>query len=108
MKITRTAYLGIGLVLCLGFATSTGQAQQAAGTSPAMATSHEPGAATAPTEPTAVVQKYCATCHSERAKAGGLVLAGFDVSKAAEHAETAERMIRKLETGMMPPAGAAR
>ncbi|MGE4069223.1 MAG: DUF1592 domain-containing protein, partial [Vicinamibacterales bacterium] len=42
------------------------------------------------------------------AKAGGLVLAGFDVSKAAEHAETAERMIRKLETGMMPPAGAAR
>ena len=29
-----------------------------------------------------LVGKYCATCHSARAKAGGLVLAGFDATKA--------------------------
>jgi mono/diheme cytochrome c family protein len=57
---------------------------------------------------TAMVGQYCAGCHSERGKAGGLSLAGFDASKADEHADIAEKMIRKLRAGMMPPAGARR
>ena len=55
-----------------------------------------------------LVGKYCATCHSARAKAGGLVLAGFDAMKAIENGELTEKMIRKLRARMMPPAGAAR
>jgi hypothetical protein len=54
------------------------------------------------------VSTYCAGCHSDRAKAGGLSLASFDPAKAAEHPEVAEKIVRKLAAGMMPPAGAKR
>ena len=55
-----------------------------------------------------LIATYCATCHSERAKAGGLSLAGFDAMRAHESPETAEKIVRKLRAGMMPPAGAKR
>ena len=62
---------------------------------------------------TALVKQYCATCHNDRNKnnAGGLSLAGFDASKVghdAQVAEVAEKMIRKLRSGMMPPPNARR
>ncbi len=59
-------------------------------------------------EQTAVVKQYCSTCHNDRMKSGGLTLAAFDASQVTEHAETAEKMIRKLRAGMMPPAGVKR
>jgi len=55
-----------------------------------------------------LVKQYCAGCHSERGKAGGLTLAAFDAAKIDEHGEIAEKMIRKLRTGMMPPPNARR
>src|SRR5262249_36256861 len=55
-----------------------------------------------------LVGQYCATCHSERGKAGGLTLAGFDAAKIGERPDVAEKMIRKLRTGMMPPPNARR
>ena len=73
------------------------------------AASHPPAATTMlPAEQTALVKQYCATCHSERGKAGGLSLAGFDAAKIEEHGDLTEKMIRKLRAGMMPPAGARR
>ncbi len=60
------------------------------------------------TESTAIVAQYCATCHSERGRAGGLTLASFDAAKAESNAAIAEKMIRKLRAGMMPPPGAKR
>ena len=73
------------------------------------AASHAPAAATMlPAEQTALVKQYCAGCHSERGKAGGLSLAAFDATRLDEHGETAEKMIRKLRAGMMPPSGARR
>ncbi|MFN8059689.1 MAG: DUF1592 domain-containing protein [Vicinamibacterales bacterium] len=65
------------------------------------------GTATAAND-AALVGQYCATCHSERAKAGGLSLQAFDPARAAEHPDVTEKMIRKLRAGMMPPAGAKR
>ncbi len=59
-------------------------------------------------EQTAMVKQYCAGCHSDRGKAGGLTLASFDATKAAEHVVLTEKMIRKLRAQMMPPAGARR
>jgi Protein of unknown function (DUF1592)/Protein of unknown function (DUF1588)/Protein of unknown function (DUF1585)/Protein of unknown function (DUF1587)/Protein of unknown function (DUF1595)/Planctomycete cytochrome C len=56
----------------------------------------------------ALVGKYCTTCHSARAKAGGLALAGFDAAKARDNGELTEKIIRKLRARMMPPAGAPR
>ena len=41
-------------------------------------------------------------------KAGQLVLAGFDAAKIADRPDVAEKMIRKLRAGMMPPPGARR
>ena len=63
-----------------------------------------------PAEQTALVKQYCATCHSDRGKAGQLTLASFDAASAAspDHIATTEKMIRKLRAGMMPPAGARR
>ncbi len=59
-------------------------------------------------EHTALLKRYCIGCHSERGKAGGLSLVDFDVAKASSHTDIAEKMIRKLRAGMMPPAGARR
>ncbi len=73
------------------------------------AASHAAAATTMlPEEQTALVKQYCAGCHSERGKAGGLSLAAFDAATLDQHGETAEKMIRKLRAGMMPPSGARR
>ena len=46
------------------------------------AASHPPAVKTMlPEEQTALVKQYCATCHSERGKAGNLSLAAFDAAK---------------------------
>lgn len=57
-------------------------------------------------EQTRLVTTYCATCHSERGKAGGLSLASWDAMKAQTQPEVVEKMIRKMRAGMMPPPGA--
>jgi mono/diheme cytochrome c family protein len=56
----------------------------------------------------ALLTQYCVTCHNPRAKAGGLTLDPADLGQAERHAETWEKVIRKLQTGMMPPSGAPR
>ena len=55
-----------------------------------------------------LVSQYCAGCHSERGKAGGLSLAGWDTRRASEQRAITEKMIHKLRAGMMPPSGARR
>ena len=70
---------------------------------------HRPSATSiALTALTEMVQRTCAGCHSEKNKAGNLVLQGFDVAAAAKSPETAEKMIGKLRAGMMPPPGRKR
>jgi hypothetical protein len=49
------------------------------------------------------LEETCATCHNEAMLSGNLSLEGFEISRAPERAETAEKMIRKLRAGMMPP-----
>ena len=89
----------------------TTQTTTAPASKPAIAVAHTP--ATTFESQSALVKQYCATCHNDRNKnnAGGLTLQGFDASKVghdAEMADVAERMIRKLRSGMMPPSGARR
>jgi hypothetical protein len=60
------------------------------------------------TDSNEVIEQYCTRCHSEQRQRGGLVLEGFDVEGASEHADIAERMVKKLRAGMMPPSGARR
>jgi mono/diheme cytochrome c family protein len=56
----------------------------------------------------AVIDRYCVSCHSPRMKAGGLVLDTLPVANAVREPQTWEKVIRKVRTGMMPPAGAPR
>jgi mono/diheme cytochrome c family protein len=87
-----------GLGIVFGVASPRPHAQ-ASGPQP-------PPAASAATTPSrALVDKYCLTCHSARAKSGGLVLEGVDLTSPAASAETWEKVIRKVRGGMMPPVG---
>ena len=57
---------------------------------------------------TEVVQRVCARCHNDRRLVGNLSLENFDVAAADRAPEVAERMVRKLRAGMMPPPGVRR
>lgn len=52
-----------------------------------------------------VIQGTCVRCHSDRRLRGNLTLEDFDASNIPGQADIAERMIRKLRAGMMPPPG---
>ena len=56
----------------------------------------------------AVLDKYCVTCHNQRLKTGGLTLDNMDLAKVPAQAEVWEKVIRKLRSGTMPPAGLPR
>jgi mono/diheme cytochrome c family protein len=77
-------------------------------TTPSPVAAHPSTPALSAANQTELVTTYCATCHSERAKAGGLSLANFSAMRAQEQPDVVEKMIRKLRAGMMPPAGAKR
>jgi hypothetical protein len=55
-----------------------------------------------------LVDKYCVTCHNQRIKTAGLTLDTMDLSKIPDQAETWEKVVLKLRTGAMPPAGMPR
>src|SRR5262245_35132096 len=109
----RLAMAAVGAACLNAGAFAVGQQTQAAAPAkPAMAVAHAPAAqvpaALTVDAQTALVKQYCAGCHSEKGKAGGLSLAGFDAAAVEQHADVAEKMIRKLRAGMMPPPGARR
>lgn len=56
----------------------------------------------------AVLNQYCFTCHNQRAKTAGLSLDSLDLSTIGRDAETWEKVVRKLRSGMMPPQGSPR
>jgi mono/diheme cytochrome c family protein len=105
-KIISVAILGVA-ICASAFAAGDQQAASAGRPPLKPVASHATGAMTA-AEQTAIVKQYCATCHSERGKAGDLSLASFDAAKIEENGALTEKMIRKLRAGMMPPAGARR
>jgi mono/diheme cytochrome c family protein len=65
-------------------------------------------AAATPEAFTALLNKYCVTCHSEKTRTAGLVLEKRDFSKVAEDAQVWEKVVRKLHAGAMPPMGLPR
>jgi hypothetical protein len=76
---------------------------------PAMTGGQQPIATPAPptaSAQAAFVKQYCAGCHNERTKSGGLALEKLDPANVDGHAETWEKVVRRLRTGMMPPEGA--
>ena len=102
--------LGASTVLLLWFVLlGLPSGDRASGTAPTVPLPEFGVAALADTtDLTGVVQRYCVRCHNERLLRGNLTLEEFDVETAHERAPTAEKMIRKLRAGMMPPPGQRR
>ncbi|HUE90162.1 MAG TPA: DUF1592 domain-containing protein [Vicinamibacterales bacterium] len=98
------AVTGVGATVAATAARGPGQVRGPAAARP-------PAEQTAPLSlaaATAAVRENCTSCHNDRGSAGGLTLAAFDASKATAEPVVAEKMIRKLRAGMMPPPGAKR
>jgi hypothetical protein len=58
--------------------------------------------------PRALVERYCVTCHNDRAKTAGLSLEKMNFDRLSADAEVWEKVVRKLHGGMMPPEGMPR
>lgn len=56
----------------------------------------------------AIITQYCVGCHNERLRSGAVSLSSFDVARLDRSPELAEKVIRKLRAGLMPPAGSRR
>jgi hypothetical protein len=82
--ITILSVLGAGALVCAG--------DQSEGGAPAQTT----------------FTRYCLTCHNEKLRAGGMALSPADWNNIPGEAKVWEKVIRKLRTKTMPPAGLPR
>ena len=53
----------------------------------------------------ALVKQYCVTCHNDKLKTAGISLEGLDIAKAGEDSAVWEKVLRKVSSSQMPPAG---
>ncbi len=58
--------------------------------------------------PRALVNQYCAGCHNDKLKSGGFSWTKLDPTHPELNAEQAEKVIRKVRAGLMPPSGLPR
>ena len=99
-----TILAAAALLVLVGLARVETQAPPAASATPSASQAASASTSTAQ----ATIDRYCATCHNPRVKAGGLALDARPVANAAHDPQTWEKVVRKLRTGMMPPSGAPR
>jgi len=57
---------------------------------------------------TTLVKQYCQGCHNETTKSGGMTLTSLDLAHPEQTPELAEKVIRKVRVGLMPPVNATR
>src|ERR1700722_4894190 len=78
----------LALVIAVAFVASTAHAQDAADAQ------------------LATIKQYCAGCHSDKAKLGGISFQGITSESVAKDPELFEKAVRKLRGRVMPPPGA--
>jgi mono/diheme cytochrome c family protein len=112
---TSILFLAAAALLCFVLAGDLRSEAQAPTAPPTtVATTPGSGAATAPSQsapagsPQQLIDQYCMGCHSDRIHSGGLALSQLNLNAVNESPEIAEKVIRKLRGGFMPPAGAKR
>src|SRR5215813_10662303 len=93
--------IGLG-TLTLIVAGSDAMAQRAPGSGPTAVTTMTVDAQNA------LVAQYCATCHNDKTRSGGMTLTSLNLARPDQNPDLAEKVIRKLRAGMMPPPGAKR
>ena len=55
-----------------------------------------------------ITNTYCLSCHNDTLATAEFSLQSIDFTKAAEHAEALEKVVKKLRAHMMPPSGMPR
>ncbi|MYN64884.1 MAG: DUF1592 domain-containing protein [Acidobacteria bacterium] len=55
-----------------------------------------------------VLNRYCVGCHNERLRTAGLTLDAMDPAQVGDHPDAWEKVVRRLRTASMPPAGRRR
>ena len=55
-----------------------------------------------------LLNTYCTTCHNAKLKTAGLVLESVDTSQVGANAQIWEKVLRKVQSGQMPPLGRPR
>jgi mono/diheme cytochrome c family protein len=94
---SRTIGAAAAVLLVALLARSDGAIAQAPAVAP-------PGAAAA----SAALNRYCVTCHNDRLKTAGFVIDPATLADVGAHAESWEKVVRKLRSTSMPPASAPR
>ena len=69
--------------------------------------SHPSGGSLAPDDQ-ALVKRYCVSCHSDRLKTGSLTLESVSGEPVGSAPAVWEKVVRKIRSGAMPPAGRPR
>src|SRR4026208_746257 len=105
--MSRRVCVAIGVVACW-MSSALWTVPQAAAPPQATQSSPASGAASPTVASRAVLDRYCVTCHNERAKIAGLTLDKVDLSDIPANADVLEKVVRKVHVGTMPPQGAPR
>jgi uncharacterized protein DUF1592/uncharacterized protein DUF1588/uncharacterized protein DUF1587/uncharacterized protein DUF1585/uncharacterized protein DUF1595 len=100
------AVLGMGyrLVITLSAADLQGRPPQS------LTIASQPSSSIAPSDSghRALLDQYCTRCHNERLKTAGLMLDTLNLDRLSEAPDVWEKVVRKLRTQAMPPAGLPR
>ena len=118
MQLPQVRQVAAAAVLCaLWGASVASQATPPAGEPPRLAPVRVQPVAAAPTTASdpalrQTLDRYCTSCHNQRLKSsatsGGVVFDGADLGRVADDPALWEKVVRKLRTGAMPPAGVPR
>src|SRR5262245_21537683 len=91
---SRAGCLAVSLAAALGWG---GMSAQSTDTSPDSSAAAR-----------ATINQYRLACHNERAKQAGIALDVAGLDRVGDHAESWEKVVRKLRGRMMPPLGRPR
>ena len=86
--------LGAAVVVSVSATLQATGEQQASGASAAEAAPQQ-----------ALLDRYCLTCHNERLQTAGLLLDQANIGEVGHDIELWEKVVGKLRTRTMPPAG---
>src|SRR5262245_23744870 len=78
-----------------------------AGSQPAQGVAQQTAGGFTSADARKVLDTYCVTCHNDRMKGnfGNLSLQAIDLDNVTAHAPELEKVVRKLQSAAMPPAG---
>src|SRR5262245_9459446 len=110
-QIAQMKRIAVAVLILVPISLAAQQAAKPAAIAVQPVASHAPAAAALTVaDQTALVKQYCVGCHNDRNKdrTSGLSFQSFDAATITDHSDTAERMIRRLRAGMMPPVGSKR